>query len=42
MVSVPQNTVPLYRSLVSRYPLTVPLARWPSILKSPENDGEER
>jgi hypothetical protein len=40
MVSVPQNIVPLYWSLVSSDPLTVPLARWPSILNSPENDGE--
>ena len=42
MVSVPQNIVPLYLSLVSSDPLTVPLARWPSILNSPESDGEER
>jgi len=42
MVSDPQNIVPLYLSLVSSDPLTVPLARWPSILNSPEIDGEER
>ena len=41
IVSVPQNIVPLYLSLVSSEPLTVPLARWPSILSCPENDGEE-
>lgn len=40
MVSDPQNIVPLYLSLVSRNPLTVPLARWPSILNSPEIEGE--
>jgi hypothetical protein len=42
MVSDPQNVVPLYRSLVSSDPLTVPLARWPSILNSPEIGGEDR
>jgi hypothetical protein len=42
MVSDPQNIVPLYLSLVSSDPLTVPLARWPSILSSPEIGGEER
>jgi hypothetical protein len=40
MVSVPQNIVPLYWSLVSSDPLTVPVARWPPILNSPENEGE--
>ena len=38
IVSDPQNIVLLYLSLVSSDPLTVPLARWPSILKSPEID----
>jgi hypothetical protein len=42
IVSVPQNIVPLYLSLVSSEPLTVPLARWPSILNSPESVVEER
>ena len=40
MLSDPQNIVPLYLSLVSSDPLTVPLARRPSILSSPESDGE--
>jgi hypothetical protein len=40
IVSDPQNIVPLYRSLVSSDPVTVPVARWPSILKSPEIGGE--
>ena len=40
IVSVPQNIVPLYLSLVSSEPLTVPLARWPSIVKSPEIDDK--
>ena len=40
MVSDPQNIVPAYLSLVSSDPLTVPVARWPSILNSPDNGGE--
>jgi hypothetical protein len=40
IVSDPQNIVLLYLSLVSSDPLTVPLARWPSIVKSPEIDDK--
>lgn len=42
IVSVPQKLVPLFLSLVSSNPLTVPLARWPSILKSPQIAVEPR